>query len=208
MSAGSTHLRRQNHFRDQPAYDCRDKADRMPSAQSRTGGRPAATAGRGLFGIRLPTGGRHPALIGAILGDEGGDAARRRGQHARQLGRVEGEARGIDVDEQRPRARQLDRRDGRHRGMRDGDDIILGPDADRLQRQHQRIGAAADADAVADADVIGKLALERLDLLAQDVAAAFQHAGDRRVDLGALREISCPGVRLRDHRYSARCARK
>ena len=109
-----------------------------------------------------------------------GGAAKR----AASARRIERHGRGIDIDEQRPRAGQLDRRDRRDRGVRDRGDIILGAEIERPQRQHQRIGAAGDADAMAAADIGGEVALERLDLGAEDIAAAASTRGDRRVDRG------------------------
>ena len=44
----------------------------------------------------------------------------------------------------------------------------------------QRRGAGGDRDGVADAEVLGELALERLDLLAGAQPAAAQHRLDRR----------------------------
>ncbi len=51
------------------------------------------------------------------------------------------------------RARKLDRRHRRHRRVRDGRDVIVGAEPERLERQHERVGAARDADRVRGAEI-------------------------------------------------------
>ncbi len=121
--------------------------------------------------------------------DDGGDTPGRGCESARERGGIERHGAGLDIDKQRPRARKLDRRHRRHRRMRDGRDVIVSAEPERAERQHERVGAARDADRVRGAEICGEAPLERRDLGAEDVAAALEHAGDRRVDGRAMRQI-------------------
>ena len=92
--------------------------------------------------------------------------------------------------------------------MRDRRHLVAGADAERAQRDLQRIGAVGDADAVADADELRELLLEVLHLRSENVPAARQHLGDGGIDLGLVREISGLGIGLGDHqRYLSRFVR-
>ena len=104
---------------------------------------------------------------------------------------------GVDIDEHRRRAGRDDGGDGGERRVRDGDHFVARPDVQRLQRQHQRISAAADADGVRSAAISRKLTLESGDLLAKHVDAAVKDARQRGVDRRPM------GARLRERR----CAR-
>ena len=73
-----------------------------------------------------------------------------------------------------------------------------GPDAERAQREHQRVGAVGDAGGVARAEVGGELGLEGGDLRAEDEAAAVDDLGDLRVDLRAQRRERRLRVEQRD----------
>ena len=73
--------------------------------------------------------------------------------------------------------------------MRDGDDAAAGSDAKRPKRQDERIRAAADAHAMPAADGGGKFLFEGPGLIAENVPAARQNAGDCRIDRRLLREI-------------------
>src|SRR3546814_2586978 len=55
----------------------------------------------------------------------------------------------VAVDEDRPCADLGNGADRRPEGIRRGDDLVAGPDPQRLQRYLQGIGAGADADGVA-----------------------------------------------------------
>ena len=55
----------------------------------------------------------------------------------------------VDVDEHRWRAALRDGLRGRDEGIRHGDDDVAGTDASRDQRKSQRVGPAADTDAMA-----------------------------------------------------------
>ena len=72
------------------------------------------------------------------------------------------------------------------RGQRRGDDFVARSDADRAQRQRDRVRAGADSDCVLRAACLGKLRLERLDLGAENEPAAGDHAIDRGADVGGV----------------------
>ena len=64
-----------------------------------------------------------------------------------------------------------------------------GADAERHHRDEQRVGSRRDADGVGDAERIGQLALERLDLGPLDEPLAVADASDRRQHLVADRPV-------------------
>ncbi len=56
--------------------------------------------------------------------------------------------------------------------MKEGQiDLVACADPERVEDEHERIGAVGDADRVLDAEELGRLALEALDLGAEDEAA-------------------------------------
>ncbi len=59
--------------------------------------------------------------------------------------------------------------------MRYRDHLIARTNAKRAHRENKRIGAAAHADCMRDTAIIGESALEVLDFLAEDIAAAVEH---------------------------------
>ena len=97
---------------------------------------------------------------------------------------VEAARRGIDVGEDGRRADRADRLGRREEGVGRADDLVARADAQAAQRDAERVGAVRDADRVLDAQVLGGLLLEALDLGAEDEAARSQHA---RRDLLELR---------------------
>ena len=100
------------------------------------------------------------------------------------------ERRGIDVAENRPRAGPRDGAGGGEERERRGDHLIARTDAERHERQQQRIGARGHADAVRRAAISRDLRLEGAHVLAQDELLAFAHRCDDRHDLSAdLREL-------------------
>ena len=74
---------------------------------------------------------------------------------------IEVEGRGIDVDEHRPRAEPRDRAGGGEERIGRRDDLVARADAERHQRQQQRVGARRDGDRVRTPSVARQLALER-----------------------------------------------
>jgi hypothetical protein len=62
-----------------------------------------------------------------------------------------------------------------------GDDLVVGPEVQRYQRDEQCLGAAGDRDAVLCAGEFGQPGLELAHLGAHDVLAVVEHALDARV---------------------------
>jgi len=106
---------------------------------------------------------------------------------------------GTAVDEvaQHPQLRALCR-DGRDRGMGDRKDEIAGADVARAQRKLNCIGAVADTDRMANADVIGEGCLEHLDFSAENVYPAFENPSERGVYRSPVHKIACAGIGLGD----------
>ena len=90
---------------------------------------------------------------------------------ALDVGRVEVQRRRVDVGEDGRRADARDRLGGRVERERGADHLVAGADPDRVEHEHDRVGAVRDADRLLDAEVLGRLALEALDLGAEDEAA-------------------------------------
>ena len=90
---------------------------------------------------------------------------------------------GVDVAEHGPRARVDDRLRGGVEGERGDDDVVARADAERAQRERDRVRPVGDADGVAGAEVGGELLLEGGHLGAEDERAAIDDLGDLRVDL-------------------------
>src|SRR5690606_29696473 len=128
-----------------------------------------------------------------------GGGARRRG--------IEAVGGRVDVGEDRAGAEPRDR--PRRREEREGraDHLVAGADAERLQREQQRVGARGAADRPARLDERGQLVLEGRDLLAEHERLALEDAIDRRADLlaqgGVLRAQVEEGDRLA-HRAPSR----
>jgi hypothetical protein len=125
-------------------------------------------------------------------------AGRRVLEHRGELVRVHGVVVRLDVEQQRRRAGHLDRRDGGDGGVRDGGDGRALANAEAAQDQRQRVGAVGAAHRAAQAEPSGEFALEGLALLAEDVPAAGQRAGDGGIDLRLLRAVAGAGIGLRD----------
>ena len=86
------------------------------------------------------------------------------------------------------------------KNVNDGaDHLVAGADPHRLEREHERVGAVGDADRVRDAEIRGRLALERLDLGTEDEAARLEHLGEALLQLGDERRILRLDVDERDH---------
>ena len=104
----------------------------------------------------------------------------------RRLGRVRVEAQGhrVDVGEHRRRAAACDRLSGRVERERGADDLVARADLERVEHEHERVGAVGAADRVLHAELLGGLALERLDLGAEDEATALERARERLLQLG------------------------
>ena len=104
----------------------------------------------------------------------GHDRLRPRGDPPLDVGRVEVQRRRVDVGEDGRRAAAGDRLGGREERERRADHLVARADPERVEHEHERVGAVRDADRLLDAEVLGRLALEALDLGAEDEAAALE----------------------------------
>ena len=96
-----------------------------------------------------------------------------------------------------------DRLGGGEEGERRDHHLVAGTDAERAQADHERVRPVGHPDAVLRADVGGELGLERLDLRAEDVAAALEHRPLPLGDLGQQRlERRAAGEQRQGHRSS------
>jgi hypothetical protein len=76
--------------------------------------------------------------------------------------------------------------DGLHRRVereRRHHHLVTGAYPERTERDRDRVGAVGDAHHVTDAEVVGQLALERLQLGPEDEASVLEHLGDTARDL-------------------------
>jgi hypothetical protein len=97
--------------------------------------------------------------------------------------RVEVQRLRVHVHEDRSRARGEDGQAGEGSGKRRGDDLVARAHADRDQGELQGLGPVCDRDRLAGLEGRGELALERLDLRAEDEPPGVDDAPDRRVEL-------------------------
>ena len=105
----------------------------------------------------------------------------------------------LDVRDDGGCAGQLDRGHGGDGSVRRRDHLVTGADAERLERDHERVRAVGDTDAAGHADVRRKLRFERRNLGPEYVAAAVEHALNRGVDPDLVREVLGPRIRAQDH---------
>ena len=103
--------------------------------------------------------------------------------------RVEVERDRVDVGEDRRRADPGDRLGGRVERERRADHLVAATDSHCLEREDERVRAVRDADRVRDAEVGGRLALERLDLGPEDEAAGLEDGREALLELGDQRRV-------------------
>ena len=85
---------------------------------------------------------------------------------------------GIDVGEHRRRAAPHDRLRSRVERERRADHLVAGPDAERVEGEHERVGAVRDPDRALHAEVGGGFLLERPVVRAADEALAVEHLAE------------------------------
>jgi hypothetical protein len=78
---------------------------------------------------------------------------------------------------------------GREEGVRGHDDLVSHADLQGSERNHQRIRPRGDTDCVPDAQVIGHLLFEGINVRPKDELTRFENVGDRVVYLLAQRDI-------------------
>ena len=119
----------------------------------------------------------------------GHDRLRPRGDPALDVGGVEVQRARVDLGEDRGRADPRDRLGGGVERERRADHLVAGADLERVEDEHDRVGAVRDADRLLDAESLGRLALEALDLGAEDEAAALERPLERRLQLRDQRRV-------------------
>ncbi len=90
---------------------------------------------------------------------------------------IDVEREGIDVDQHGTRSDARDAACRREKRVGRRDDFVARADAERHEREQQRVGARRDADGVLDAEERGQFPLEAVDLRPHDEALAV---GDAR----------------------------
>ena len=90
---------------------------------------------------------------------------------------------GVDVGEDRRRADAGDRLGGRVERERGADHLVARADPERVERDHDRVGAVPDPDRLRDAEIVGRLGLERLHVRAEHEAPVLQHFGEDALQL-------------------------
>ena len=75
------------------------------------------------------------------------------------------------------------------------------PTPERVEHEHERVGAVGHADRVADAEIVGRLALERGDIGPENELAALEHAVDRLADPRQERDVLSFYVNERDRTH-------
>src|SRR6266498_2006308 len=100
-----------------------------------------------------------------------------------QSGRVEVMSLRVWFHETYLRSHQTHRERSREVGVRGDYDLRPFSNVISLQTQHQSFQAVGHTDTVFDADVGGKLILEKLDLLSQDVPTTGEDLAHSSIDL-------------------------
>ena len=117
--------------------------------------------------------------------------------------RVEVHRRRVDLREDRSRPAARDRLGRRVEREGRADHLVAGPDLERVERDHERVGAVRDPDRVLDAEVRGGLLLEGLDLRAEDEPPRVEDVGDSLLQLLQQRRVLRLDVNERDLRHAA-----
>jgi len=131
----------------------------------------------------------------------GEDGARARRDPLGDVSRIEVARRGIDVRENRSGTAARDRLGRREKGERRADDLVARTDTECIEHKDDRVRAVRDADRLACAEIVGRLALERGHVRPQDELAALEHAVDRLADAGEQRVVLSFYVNQRDRTH-------
>ncbi len=110
------------------------------------------------------------------------DGARPLGHLRGSVVEVEIERGRVDLREDGRRTAARDRFRGRIERERGADHLVAGTDTERLQGEHQRIGAVCDPDRPLHAEVRGCLLLEGPVVRAPDEALAVEHLAERGLE--------------------------
>ena len=123
----------------------------------------------------------------------------------RPLGHLGGDVLGIDVQrdrvdvgEDRCRAGAHDRLGRRVERERGADHLVAGADLERVQDEHERVGAVRDPDRPRHSQVDGRLLFEGLHVRSQDQRARLEHFLEPRENLRYQTRVLRPYVNERD----------
>jgi hypothetical protein len=117
---------------------------------------------------------------------------------------VEIHRRRVHVGEDGRRPTPRNRLGSRVERERRADHLVTRSDAERVEHEHERIGAVGDADGVFHAEIAGGLALERSNVGAEDEIAALEHAVDRLANARNERSVLRFYVNERDRTHDRR----
>jgi hypothetical protein len=117
------------------------------------------------------------------------------------VGRVEVQRLRVDLGEDGCRAAAHDRLGGRVERERRADDLVAVPDPERVEDEHDRVGAVRDADGLLDAEELGRLAFEALNLGPEDEAARLERLREGRLKLRDERRVLRLDVNVRNRRH-------
>ena len=96
-------------------------------------------------------------------------------------------------------------RDRLRRGVereRRAEDLVAGPDLERLEAEHDRVRAVPDADRVRHAEPRRRLLLEGADVRPEDEHAGVENVGEPLLQLGDQGRVLRPHVNERDPRHA------
>ena len=141
-------------------------------------------------------------LRDAAVEVDGQDGPRPLGHDGLDRVGVQHERRLVHVGEDGRGAEERDGLGGRKERERARHDLVARADAERAERDHERVRARVEADRVADAEKLSRLALERLDLRPADEHARARHALERGRHFGPERVVLRREVENRDVRHS------
>ena len=129
---------------------------------------------------------------------DGHDRLRARRDPALDVLRIEVQRHRVDVGEDGRRLASRDRLGGRVEGEGRADHLVAATDAERVEDEHDRVGAVGDADRLGDAEVLGRLRLEGRDVRPEDELAALEHVGEGLLQLRDQRRVLRLDVDERD----------
>jgi hypothetical protein len=104
----------------------------------------------------------------------------------------------VDVGEDRRRPGAHDRLRRRVERERRADHLVPCTDLHRVEDEHERISAVCDPDRPWDAEVGGRLLLERLDVRPEDQSPRIEHFLEALEDLRDQARVLRPNVNERD----------
>ena len=121
---------------------------------------------RGVLDHRYPEVGKHRRPPVEVHGN---DRARAFGHRGLGAAGIERRGVGVDVDEDGRGPRRAHRGGGRHRGERRDDHLVAVADAQRGEREAERVGPRRHSHRVSPAGERGELGLERVELGTEQV---------------------------------------